>query len=252
MPPPPDSPHAQPPRILIVEDDDVVRAMLAAWVQSEGGRFELARTIRDASAALAAREFDLLLSDINLPDGDGPDLVAGLTGVNRGLPVIFLTGNPTLETAIRSVHLRVVAYLVKPPNLDELRALVSQAVAAHRHRRLLTASRAHLHEWDAELERLEQSTDLAGPQPLVNYLQLTLRHFAILFAELDRSVTALGADESGRTALAQVDLVASLRRTVQVLEKSRDHFKSKELGELRRELDALLRSVDGEAAKKIP
>jgi DNA-binding response OmpR family regulator len=242
------NPPGAPPRILIVEDDDAARAMLAAWVHTEGGRCEVARTAAAAAELLAAHEFDLLLCDINLPDRDGPELVADIHGVNRGLPVIFLTGNPTVETAIRSVELRVAAYLVKPPDLDELRAHVRREVAAHRHRRLLSASRENLRAWDEELARLERSVDLAGPQPLVNYLQLTLRHFAVMFAELDRSVATLRADESGRAALVQLDLVASLRRVVQVLEKSRDHFKSRELGELRKELDVLLRQVTGESA----
>jgi DNA-binding NtrC family response regulator len=239
-------PPSAPPRILIVEDDEAARTMLAAWVNSEGGRVEVARTAQAAEAILATHEFDLLLCDINLPDRDGPELVAGISGVNQGLPVIFLTGSPTLETAMRSVQLRVVAYLVKPPNLDELRELVARGVAAHRHRRLLAASRAHLREWDAELASLEQAGDAAGVRPLVNYLQVTVRHFAATLGEMDRSVAALGTDEAGRAALAQVDLVASLRRTVQVLEKTREHFKSKELGELRKELAGLLRRLDGE------
>ena len=243
-------PPAAPPRILIVEDDEAARAMLAAWVNTEGYGFEVARTTQAAAAILAGREFDLLLCDVNLPDGDGPDLVAGITGANQGVPVIFLTGNPTLETAMRSVQLRVVAYLVKPPDLDELRRLVRREVAAHRHRRVVAASRLHLREWDDELARLEQAIEAPGAQPLVNYLQLTLRHFAALLGELDRSVAALAVDDAGRAALSQVDLVAGLRRSVQVLEKSREHFKSKELGELRKDLAGLLRRLDGDPAEK--
>jgi DNA-binding response OmpR family regulator len=246
---PPSAPLSAPPRILIVEDDDAARAMLSAWVHTEGGEFEVARTARAADAILAEREFDLVLCDVNLPDRDGPELVAGITGANRGVPVIFLTGNPTLETAMRSVRLRVVAYLVKPPDLDELKTLVHREVAAHRHRRVLAASRRHLQEWDHELERLEQSAEESAALPLVNYLQLTLRHFSTVLGELDRSVSTLAADQTGRAALAQVDLIASLRRTVQVLEKSREHFKSKELGELRKDLAGLLRQLDGETPR---
>jgi DNA-binding NtrC family response regulator len=237
-------PSGHVPRLLIVEDDEVVRAMLAAWAHTEGFAFEVARTAREAEAILLRGEFDLLLCDVNLPDGDGPELVAGMIGRNRGLPVIFLTGQPTLETAIRSVQLRVVAYLVKPPDLDELRALVRREVAAHRQRRALAASRRHLNEWDGELARLEQILDAAGAPPPLDYLRVTLRHLVLLLAEADRSVSALAVDDAGRAALAQLDLLTSLRHTVQVLEKSREHFKSKELGELRKELEALLRRLD--------
>ncbi len=239
------------PHILIVEDDEAARAMLAAWVHTEGYRFEVARSAATADALLARHEFDLILCDVNLPDRDGPEFVAGITGANRGVPVIFLTGNPSMDTAIRSVRLRVVAYLVKPPDLDELRILVQREVAAHRNRRLLAASREHLHQWDAELARLEQMSDAPDGQPLVNYLQITLRHFSTVLGELERSVAALAGDDSGRAALSKIDLIASLRRTVQVLEKSREHFKSKELGELRKDLTTILGHLDGDAGEKL-
>jgi DNA-binding response OmpR family regulator len=242
-------PRSPQPHILIVEDDEVVGAMLSAWVHTEGYRFGLARSAKAGDALLAAHAFDLILCDVNLPDRDGPEFIEGINGTNRGVPVIFLTGNPTIETAIRSVRLRVVAYLVKPPDLDELSALVKREVAAHQHRRLLAASRHHLQEWDGELARLEQMAEAPEGQPLVNYLQLTLRHFATILGELDRSVSALAANDPGRAALSQIDLIASLRRTVQVLEKSREHFKSKELGELRKELDGLLRRMDRDSGK---
>src|SRR3954466_7207472 len=100
------------PHILIVEDDEAARAMLAAWVHTEGYRFEVARSAQAADAFLARHEFDLILCDVNLPDRDGPEFVAGINGANQGVPVIFLTGSPSIDTAIRSVRLRVAAYLV--------------------------------------------------------------------------------------------------------------------------------------------
>src|SRR5258708_15611766 len=157
MPSATDSPREAAPCILIVEDDELASVTLAAWVHSERYGFEIARTAAAADALLAVHNFDLILCDVNLPDRDGPEFVAGITGANRDLPVIFLTGNPSVDTAMRSVRLRVAAYLVKPPDLVELRMLVQREVAAHRHRRLLAASRHHLREWDEELARLEQS-----------------------------------------------------------------------------------------------
>jgi DNA-binding response OmpR family regulator len=238
-------PFSPPPRVLVVEDEAVVRATLAAWFHTEGCQAEVAVDARTAELALAAREFDLLLCDVNLPDRDGPELVAAIKEPNRGLPVIFLTGEPRLETAIRSVQLRVVAYLVKPPDLDELGALVRREVAAHRQRRAVAASRRHLREWDAELAGLEQTLEAATARPAADYLQVTVRHFAAQLVELDRAFALLATDEAGHAVLAKLDVVTSLRRTVQVLERTREHFKSKDLGELRKDLEQLLRRIDG-------
>ena len=236
---------AEPPRVIVAEDDPSARAMLGAWLHTEGCVYELHTDAASALAALGAREFDLLISDVQLPDRDGPELAAAIEGLNRGLPVIFLTGDPTLDTAMRSVRVRAAAYLVKPPDLDELRELVTREVSAQRWRRAVVSSRLNLAEWDRELARLEQVAATPEARPAVDYVQLTVRHLAVVLGELDRSVALLGADPAGRTAFAQLDLVAGLRRTVSVLERTREHFKSKDLGELRKDLEALLRRIDG-------
>jgi hypothetical protein len=159
--------------------------------------------------------------------------------------VIFLTGQPTLETAIRSVQLRVVAYLIKPPNLDELRRLVFRAVAAHRERRAISASRHRLKDWDVQLAQLEQALDLPDRAPTaVEHMRLTLHQLGALLQDLDRSITAVSRTHPSQDALAQMDFVTSLRRTVQVLERTRLNFKSKALGDLRKELVEVLRRLD--------
>jgi DNA-binding response OmpR family regulator len=233
------------PRVLVIEDDPTVRAMLAAWLHTEGFQFTVAVDAASAQAPLAHADFDLLLCDINLPDGDGPGIVEAIAGRNRGVPVIFLTGQPSLETAIRSVQLRVVAYLIKPPNLDELHRLVVRAVAAHRERRAISASRHRLKDWDGQLAQLEQA--LEGPDRVptaVEHMRLTLHQLGALLQDLDRSITAVSGEQAGQDALVQMDFVASLRRTVQVLERTRMNFKSKALGDLRKELEGVLQRLD--------
>lgn len=237
------------PRIAVAEDDPTARAMLGAWLHIEGCVGELFPDASTAGVALGARAFDLLICDVQLPDRTGHDLAAAIGEPNLGLPVIFLTGEPTLESAIRSVRLRAIAYLVKPPDLDELRLLLHREVAAHRYRRAVSASRHHLAEWDGELARLEQLTGAPEGRPVVDYLQVTVRHLGVVLGELDRSVSLLGAGAAGRETIAQLDLVTNLRRTVSVLERTREHFKSKDLGELRKDLEALLRRIDGPGIK---
>lgn len=221
--------------------------MLAAWLHTEGCAFDVAEDARAARAALEKRDFDLILCDVELPDLDGPELVAAIEGGNRDVPVIFLTGRPTLESAMKSVRLRVVAYLIKPPDLDEMRRLLHSAVEAHRQRRALAASRRRLQEWDAELAHLESKLETAAQAPLAEHLQLQVRQLAALLLDLDRAVARLTIQPDGRQVFDRMDLLASLRRTVQVLEKTRHHFKSKDLGDLRKELQTLLDRIAPEA-----
>lgn len=239
-----ESPSVAPPRVLVVEDDPSARAMLSAWLFTEQCVSELQSDLAGGRAALAAREFDLMICDMKLPDGEGVDLAADLSGPNLGLPVIFLTGSPTLETAMRSVKLRVAAYLIKPPDLDELRTILQREVSAFRCRRAIASSRRRLAEWDDELRRLEQEPTPLSPRPVVDYFQVTIRQLASILGELDRSVAQLGTDASAKEALRQVDLLNGLRSAVAVLERTRSHFKSKDLGDLRRDLEALLTRID--------
>jgi FixJ family two-component response regulator len=233
------------PHIAVVDDDEAVRVMFRAWLHTEGCTCELFVNGAQAEAGLAAREFDLLICDVHLPDTTGPELVGRISGLNARLPVIFLTGEPTVATAMSSVRLRAAAYLEKPPELEELRRLVFQEVSAHRYRRAVSASRKHLAEWDVQLAQLEQLA--AGPEgrPAIGYLQVTVHHLSVVLGELDRSVSLVGAEPANRERFEQLDLVNSLRRTVGVLERTREHFKSKDLGELRRDLVALLHRIDG-------
>jgi hypothetical protein len=157
--------------------------------------------------------------------------------------VIFLPGEPTVATAARSVQLRVVAYLVKPPDFSELRRLVSAAVADYRQRRALAASRSQLQEWDRDLARVEQLL-LAAPgsaaTPRLDYFQLTVHHVARALLDLERAFAPLIATDATSDSLVKLDLLQAVRHTVAVLEHTRSHFKSKELGDLRRELEELL------------
>lgn len=233
------------PHIAVIDDDEAVRVMFRAWLHTEGCTCELFVNGEQAEAGLAAREFDLVICDVHLPDTTGPEVVGRISGLNAGVPVIFLTGEPTLATAMTSVRLRAVAYLEKPPELDELRRLVFQEVAAHRYRRAVASSRKHLAEWDVQLAQLEQLATRPEGRPAVDYLQVTVHHLSLVLGELDRSVALVGAEPANRKRFEQLDLVNSLRRTVGVLERTREHFKSKDLGELRRDLVVLLDRIDG-------
>ncbi len=231
-------------RVLVIDDDASVRAMLGAWLHLQGCESELQPDAGGGKRALRDRTFDLLICDVQLPDGEGPELAAAITGPNAGLPVIFLTGAPTLETAMQSVKLRAVAYLTKPPSLDELGELLRREVAAQRYRRTLASNRSLLASWDSELARLEEVGDRENRRLSVDYLQVTLRHMGRMLGDLDRSVSLLATDRVGRDALEKIDLVNGLRRSVEVLERTRDHFKSKDLGDLRKELEQLLARFD--------
>ena len=231
-------------RILFADDNEPFRLGVAKWLAKAGFECEVVGTGAEARVRLQTREYDVLLADINMPGNAGLELIEQLPTLLEGLPVILLTGNPTLETAARSVRLQVMAYLTKPPNFDELLQLIKAAVAARRHARILQDGRQRIQDWEREVERLQQllqppaNTDRQAT--MQSYLRLTLRNLVVGLVELEHFLVQEG-ELLGTDALVEKQhLYQAVRKTVGVLQKTKDHFKSKELGELRRELETLL------------
>ena len=79
--------------VLIVEDDRALGDGLCLALRDPALELALCRTLSAARAALAERAFDLLLLDVNLPDGSGLDLLREIRAAGRALPVILLTAN---------------------------------------------------------------------------------------------------------------------------------------------------------------
>ena len=167
-----------------------------------------------------------------------------MPAVIEGLPVILLTGSPTVATASRSVRLRVTAYLVKPPDINELCALLDSAVAERRSARVLNESRQRLQGWDHEIERLQrllqQSTTADRQAAMQSYLRLTLRQLVVGLIEMEHLLIHDGERLGTDQAVEKQELLNAVRKTVGILQKTKDHFKSKELGELRKELETLV------------
>ena len=190
-------------------------------------------------------EFDALIADIHMPGNASLELIENVPQLADGLPVILLTGRPTVETAARSVRLAVIAYLVKPPNLDDLRELLRRAVADHRNRRAVLTTRRRLQEWDNDLKLIESDlrrTNASPAEPMNDYLKVTLRNLILSLCDLERATAPAAQPEANPAAgLQPMDLVGALRRTVEVLEKTKQSFKSKDLGELRKQLESLLK-----------
>ncbi len=236
--------QTSPGKILFADDDEQFRLALGKRLTRVGFACDFAGSGAEAIAALRASEYDVLLSDINMPGNAGLELIESISAFSDGLPVILLTGHPTVETATRSVQLRIMAYLSKPPDFDELCRLLHAAVAERRNLRVLKDSRRRLHDWDREIEHLQQlleQTPGAGREAAMqSYLRLMLRHSAVSLIELENLLIHDGERLGTDQVLKKQELIGALRKAVGVLQKTKDHFKSKELGELRRELESLL------------
>ena len=118
--------------ILIVDDDDYVRAAVANLLAIAGHEISLARDGSEACELLEGGRFDAVVSDINMPSLDGMGLLRMVRQHDADLPVILMTGEPKLETAMEAVALGALRYLTKPVSGAALRGAVDDAVRLHR------------------------------------------------------------------------------------------------------------------------
>jgi signal transduction histidine kinase len=118
-----DGPPPRRLRILLVEDhEDTARAM--SWLLKRGGHdVKVAHNVADAVAMGAAAHFDLLISDIGLPDGTGLDVIRQMP--RRDIPAIALTGFGMEHDVARSLEAGFTEHLTKPVNFQKLEAVIS-------------------------------------------------------------------------------------------------------------------------------
>jgi PAS domain S-box-containing protein len=112
-------------RILLIEDHDDTRRVLARLLRHFGHEIAVADSSQSAFAMINARDFDVILSDIGLPDGSGYDIIAE---VKRTRPVkgVALTGFGTDDDIRRSKEAGFDFHLIKPVDVHELRSILSQ------------------------------------------------------------------------------------------------------------------------------
>ncbi|WP_404369521.1 nitrogen regulation protein NR(I) [Sphingomonas sp. MMS24-J45] len=116
-------------RILVIDDDAAIRTVVGQALKRDGHRVTTAATIAEAEVQLAATPPDVLISDVVLPDGNGLDLVDRVVRAQPGLPVIILSAQNTLTTAVRATEVGAFDYLPKPFDLDVLSRTVQSALA---------------------------------------------------------------------------------------------------------------------------
>jgi DNA-binding NtrC family response regulator len=111
------------PRALVVDDDLDVLKGLAEVVEREGFQVSCAPTLKQARESIAANTPDVVLVDINLPDGSGLDL---LEGMGPAAPeVVLITGQASVETAVDALRRGAADYLTKPVEYARLKAMLS-------------------------------------------------------------------------------------------------------------------------------
>ncbi|MCL4672182.1 MAG: sigma-54 dependent transcriptional regulator, partial [Sphingomonadaceae bacterium] len=115
-------------RVLLVEDDAAIATVIEAALADEGYEVDRCESLAERDRRLATSSYNAMLTDVMLSDGDGLEGLATLIRSKADMPVIVLSAQNTLDTAVRASDAGAFEYFPKPFDLDELLHAVRQAV----------------------------------------------------------------------------------------------------------------------------
>jgi DNA-binding NtrC family response regulator len=114
--------------ILLVDDDAIIAGSLAEFLRLEGYRAETADSVDAALKQLAAHDFQLVITDVNMPRADGFELLRSVRRTRPDIIVIVMTAYGTIESAVEAIRMGAYDYLTKPIIDDEIRLVVQRAL----------------------------------------------------------------------------------------------------------------------------
>jgi DNA-binding response OmpR family regulator len=235
-------------RILFVDDEETFLCSTVALLCREDFQCDGAPDVATALEMLALRPYDLVIADIKMPGNSDLEFVRQLSRLSDLVSVILVTGHPSIASAIQSVELPVVAYLVKPFDFQELLTKVRSVMQRSNVQHLVRDELTRLQEYresllhiEADLKQRPRTSHDASLQALVG---VTLRSIVDGLSDLHRLIDetqgGAGVELKQWAPAMSGDIRDALRDAVSTLERTRGAFKSKELGSLRKRLEGLL------------
>lgn len=231
-------------RILLADDEPVFAAATADLLRREGYHVDTVGNAPAAIAAVEAEPYDLVISDLEMPGNDDMALLRAVIARHDGVPVIVLTGYPSLRSALTCIDLPCAGYFTKPVTFDDLLVRVRSAIQRYRAWQAMRRSEERLAEWRSDMQQLATLQPTGGG--VDSFLALTLRNVMGSLTDLQEVGGALAGGET-RVHTCQLincprggQLYRAVEETVAVLESTKGSFKSKALGDLRKKLELLL------------
>ncbi|NLP12544.1 sigma-54-dependent Fis family transcriptional regulator [bacterium] len=188
-------------RVLIVDDDDIVRESLSAVLQNRGFACEQAVDGEEALQRLSKQEFDVVITDLEMPRLNGIELIERAALLNNRTSFILITAYGSMETAIEALRKGAFDYLLKPLNFDDVAIKVKKLLE---HRRLMLENQALRQEINSQYN----FSNIIGAGPAIRQVFDTIRRVS----DSDAHVLISGNSGTGKELVAKALHYNSPRR----------------------------------------
>jgi len=243
--------------ILLADDEETFAKATQTLLLGEGFQCHTVGDVRELSSALEQNSYDLLITDLKMPGNRVMEMVDEIQTRSKILPVIVVTGYPSLASAVDSVRLNVLEYIVKPVDYPHLLQSVRKGVQFKRQLQTVRSVRTLARERLDQLEDIENalltignideqpSTGTVSGQPSLPKLQEQLQSVVEHLKNQSLPVQHSQAKASQDAIISDYyQLREGLYETIQVLQLTKGNFRSKELANLRMKLQDLLKTTD--------
>ena len=238
-------------RILLADDEVIFLKATSIILRENGYICDCASDSKSVIEMLGSNEYDLLISDINMPGNSDMELISNISQIADGIPVILVTAYPSIENTIRALRFQVYDYLLKPVDFEELLKLVSKVLTNISICRDVTLEvQRSIRKWRLDLDTIENMLNKASKdaslRTLNSYLDISFKNIfdtLMRLRDMVKTVVMENDEQSIQNLHGSVKLREALVETVAILKKTKDTFKSKDLGVLRVKLESLLEAA---------
>jgi DNA-binding response OmpR family regulator len=238
-------------RILMVDRDESFAMQVSGLLGNEGCRCDHIRSAAEAASLIQEGQHDIaIVEDLN--GDDRLEWIGEILRRHPHLQVILTTDSPALDQAIRAIDLKLHAYLIKPISPDDLLRYVASGLEKRypypSYQRVPQFASSFL---TAPAVKVMPEKAVLEPNPLSldSLLDYTIHNISISLQDV-KQLAEIASDRATDKAVCHLlecprlrALTGVLRESVEVLEKTRTSFKSKELADLRKKLDQVIADV---------
>lgn len=194
-------PHTHTDRILVVDDESPIRDVLSTVLTAEGYTVSTASDLPEALKLITEDAFDIVITDLKLPKGNGIEVLRQIKRLNLDTMGIVLTGYGSIESAIEALRTGAYDYITKPFHADEIKILVRKALEYKK-----------LHKENIYLRRQVQSAyrieNIIGSSPGMQELFQLIE----TVADSDSTILIFGESGTGKELVARAIHYAGVRR----------------------------------------